>query len=249
MPRVFTPRLPHAGLALLLPLLAAACGGSDAPSGGAARSGSGEPTPSSSVAASGSASVRATASPRTTASSTAGTSPAASASPASSGPAASGRASAGPGTSQTALPSASGSAAPSASARPTSTQEPEYQAPEDLAVGDCFDPVVDSDDDFLLAAIVRPCAQPHRAEVFGVEELEGGSTAAYPGGSEVSAQAETLCDAAFETYIGIDFDDSRYAYTFYTPSEATWLGGDRGVMCAVDDDGDPISGSLKGVKR
>lgn len=142
---------------------------------------------------------------------------------------------------------------PEPTAAPTGTpapaRSPEFESPEDLAVGDCYDPIEDPDDDALLAAIILPCAEPHANEVFGVEQVAGAPTAPFPGLDDLEDEAEDLCDAAFEDYVGIDFNRSRLSYIYYTPTEATWAAGDREVICVIDGEGEPITGSVKGTQR
>jgi hypothetical protein len=146
-------------------------------------------------------------------------------------------------------PTAAPTPEPTATEAPGPTRSPEFESPEDLEVGDCYDPIEDADDDAFLAAIILPCAEPHRAEVFGMLEVEAAPTARFPGYDEVEAEAEDLCDAAFEDYLGISFDRSRYGYIYYTQTEETWAGGDRLVMCVVDDNGRPIEGSVRGSRE
>src|SRR5437588_7999656 len=59
---------------------------------------------------------------------------------------------------------ASSPAASSQPVMPTATPKPQYQAPGDLAVGDCFDPITDREDQSLLAAMIRRCDEPHLME-------------------------------------------------------------------------------------
>jgi hypothetical protein len=125
----------------------------------------------------------------------------------------------------------------------------EYDSPGDLAVGDCYDPIRDSDDDALLAVIFVPCDRPHLAEVFGVQDIDGPATAEYPGDARVDDESVEICDAAFETYVGIDFDESELGYIYYAPTRRTWPAGDRQVVCVVDDEGRPMTGSVKGSRR
>lgn len=116
---------------------------------------------------------------------------------------------------------------------PTPTPKPEYQAPDDLPVGACFDPVEDRDDQSLLAGIVRRCDEQHLMEVIGLPVLDYPETAPFPGDADLDRQSDELCRTAFEGYVGIDFDDSRLDATYYTPSEGTWSIGDRLVVCTV----------------
>lgn len=130
---------------------------------------------------------------------------------------------------------------------PSPTPPPLYQAPEDLVVGDCYDPIDDADDGALIAAIIVACEDPHLHEVFGLIELPGTETAPYPGDSAIEDDSITECDAAFEDYVGTPLDDSRYSYVYYTPSDETWADGDRALMCAVEDRGHTIEGSVEGT--
>lgn len=138
---------------------------------------------------------------------------------------------------------------PEPTTAPEPTEPPEYQATEDLRVGDCYEPVEDADDQTLLAAIVVPCEEPHLNEVFGLGDLAGGADAPFPGLDAVDDDAIDLCDAAFDSYVGVALDNSRYSYVYYTPTEESWAGGDRVVMCSVEDGGRPIEGSVEGTER
>jgi hypothetical protein len=130
-----------------------------------------------------------------------------------------------------AAPSASPTTTPTPP--PTPTPKPEYQAPEDLAIGACFDPVEDQDDQSLLAGIVRRCEEQHLMEVIGIPALDYAETAPFPVEADLDRQSDELCRTAFEGYVGIDFDDSTLDATYYPPSEGTWTIGDRLVVCTV----------------
>jgi hypothetical protein len=146
-------------------------------------------------------------------------------------------------------PTAGGQPTGSAAPPPGPGGSPDYQSPEDLAVGDCYDAIQDADDEALLAAIVLPCSVPHRHEVFGLTDVAGAPTAPFPGPDDLETEAEDLCDAAFEAYVGIDFNRSEYGYLYYTPTESTWAGGDRTVMCVIDAESEPLTGSVRGTER
>ena len=152
----------------------------------------------------------------------------------------------------TAASEAAATTAPSATTDPNATPEPteplEYQATEDLRVGDCYNPVEDVDDQTLLAAIVVPCDTVHRHEVFGLEDLPAASDAPFPGDDAVDSDAIDLCDAAFQSYVGIALDNSRYNYVYYVPTDSSWAGGDRVVMCAIEDRRD-LEESVEGTER
>jgi hypothetical protein len=141
----------------------------------------------------------------------------------------------------------SASPRPSPTTQPTPTPEAEYQAVEDLEIGDCYDPIDDTEDDVLLAASIKDCDDPHINEVFGLVLLSDPLGAPYPADRDIEDASVELCDAAFEKYVGSRISNSNYGYLYYTPTESTWEDGDRLVMCVIDDDGDPITGSTKGT--
>jgi hypothetical protein len=139
-------------------------------------------------------------------------------------------------------------AAPSAITSPAGSLE--YDSPEDLRVGDCFDPIEDKDDLMLLAVHVRPCTELHRMEAFGLGELTPASGAPFPGDFWVEREAERLCDKAFEDYVGIPFDESRLDYAYYVPYEWTWDAGDRRVLCAVEaHPAQPLADTVRDSER
>lgn len=149
---------------------------------------------------------------------------------------------------QSAAPSAS--AVQSASTAPSPTRSPAYDGPEDLELGDCYQPIEDKDDRTLLAAAVLPCEAPHLREVIGLEQLDAPPEALWPGDSEVSRAAEDLCDAAFTAYVGIDYERSKLDAAFHFPTEQTWPGGDRFVLCTVEaHPSQPFTSSVRGTKQ
>jgi hypothetical protein len=138
---------------------------------------------------------------------------------------------------------AESSGAPAA-AGPTPT--PQYQAPEDLVVGDCFDAINDRDDEALLAATIRRCTELHSMETIGIGTLPYDDTAAFPGSAAIERESDELCRGEFGRYVGVDFDDSRLHAVYYGPTEETWRGGDRRVLCAVEaNEAAPFTKSVK----
>ncbi len=125
------------------------------------------------------------------------------------------------------------SSPPSAGPTPT-TVSTRYDHPEDVTVGQCFDPVDDKDDGVLLAAILRACNEPHGLELFGRPELNFDAGAPWPGDEIVDPSSEDACDALFLEYVGVAYQDSSWSYAFIRPSEATWATGDRGIMCLIE---------------
>jgi Septum formation len=137
-------------------------------------------------------------------------------------------------------------AASSPAASPTATPKPQYQAPGDLAAGDCFDPIRDREDQSLLAAIIRRCDEPHLMESIGVATLPYPASAPFPDSSTLDQQSEALCRTEFATYVGIELNDSQLQASYYEPTERTWAGGDRIVLCVVEaNEVSPLTKSVK----
>ena len=121
----------------------------------------------------------------------------------------------------------------------------------ELRVGDCFqqdpDPTVVMVAQFIQAV---PCDQPHDAEVYAENELGVPEGAPYPGQEQVFEDADELCVADFEQFIGTPAATSALGIYRFIPSEATWPEGDRRVVCAVyDPSGAALTGSLEGTRR
>ena len=143
-------------------------------------------------------------------------------------------------------PAATATPEPTPTTQPEPTGEPVYQSIEDVEIGQCFMAIRDVDDESVLAASIVDCAQPHDSELFALELLEGAPDAPYPGDRALDDLAIELCDAAFEAYVGVDYQDSVYEYSYFTPSEATWSIGDREVICVIEHADEPNEGSVRG---
>ena len=112
-----------------------------------------------------------------------------------------------------------------------------------LEVGDCFAEVPEGD---VLTVPVVPCAEPHADEVFAQTSLPGGD---FPGDDAIFAQADEFCIAEFNSFVGLSYEQSVLDYTYFYPTEESWLEGDRAVTCTIYDPGEEVSGSLRGVER
>jgi len=142
------------------------------------------------------------------------------------------------------LPQPTGDEQVQPTADPQPTQEPDDQSDVFLlTVGDCFnDPNVDE----IFDVPIVDCSEPHDYEVFGEFDLEGD---AFPGEDALFAQADEGCLAAFQPYIGVPFEQSTLSFSYYVPTEQSWISGDRLVSCLVYDEAGQTTGSLAGAAR
>ncbi len=118
-----------------------------------------------------------------------------------------------------------------------------------IKVGDCLN---DADiSGTTTTTPIVPCSTPHDSEAYKSIIMADGD---YPGDDAVKQQSEDGCKAAFATFIGVAYDDSTLDVSYYFPTEDSWSGGDREIMCTVGDtdaDGNPkqSTGTLKGAAR
>ncbi|MFY9929076.1 MAG: protein kinase [Streptosporangiaceae bacterium] len=78
-----------------------------------------------------------------------------------------------------------------------------------------------------------PCNQAHLAEVFYANLnffAKGGN---FPGGATITDEARAACDSAFQSYVGIAYSQSEYAWADIVPSTTSWPQGDRALHCVV----------------
>lgn len=126
----------------------------------------------------------------------------------------------------------------------TTVSGPVDTSPLDLEVGDCIAQSLEGDS--VSTVPVVPCSQEHNQEVYAIELIADG---AFPGSDAVSEQARQVCRAEFEVFVGLAYDDSDlYLNTLY-PTEGSWGGGDREIVCLIYDKVGPVTGSLRGANR
>ena len=124
------------------------------------------------------------------------------------------------------------SSIPTPQPTPTPTAAPGAAVPTDpfsLEVGDCIDD--DFGDGEVMKVPLVDCDEPHTAEAYHSERLPDG---AYPGVESVKSTAVETCLDSFESFAGIDYDDSQHLdFAWYYPTEGSWSTGDREVLCLL----------------
>jgi hypothetical protein len=115
----------------------------------------------------------------------------------------------------------------------------------ELEVGDCL---AESPGAETFTVATAPCSEPHSHEVYASVNVSEGN-GEFPGYQAIDAEAEQLCIAQFEGFVGLPYEQSELKIRFMTPSEEGWLGGDRVVYCGVYDPAGEVSGTLRGVER
>lgn len=112
----------------------------------------------------------------------------------------------------------------------------------DLRVGDCFR---DPGEGEVGPVFVVPCDQPHGFEVYYSFDLPDGSM---PEGRAMEDAWVSGCLSEFEPFVGSPFDSSTLDISAIYPTEDTWEGGDREVLCSVTPySGESMEGSAAGT--
>jgi len=116
----------------------------------------------------------------------------------------------------------------------------------ELRIGDCFD-LQDASADQVQDVIARPCGEGHQYELIMSGSMPAG---AYPDDAGFVEWLGLNCVPAFEAYLGISYDRSRYDISWFQPTSDGWSQGDRSVQCAVvDPDQASLTGSLRNAAR
>jgi hypothetical protein len=96
------------------------------------------------------------------------------------------------------------------------------------------------------------CDEPHDREAFAVVTYaprEGESGDDFPGEEELTRFAEGACAGEFREYVGVDYADSEYFFTYLLPSPRSWEEDDRDVVCLVIGTGEPLTASVKDSRQ
>lgn len=116
----------------------------------------------------------------------------------------------------------------------------------DLTVGDCMVEDLGMGDSVEGDQLTVDCADPHLAEAYAAKDVEGRT---FPGEAEVSDAADEFCAEAFDSFVGIDYNDSELEISMLMPTAQSWRGGDREILCLVVDPAGDTTGTLRGANR
>ncbi len=120
----------------------------------------------------------------------------------------------------------------------------------DLNVGDCYNETqsVDANGDQVRAYSIVDCSTAHDGEVFSV--LDYPNADVFPGYEAIGAFQQSQCDAAFQSYVGVPWNESRYTISYASPDDQGWASGDHTIHCLLSDGQfAPITGSVRGTGK
>lgn len=113
-----------------------------------------------------------------------------------------------------------------------------------LEVGNCFN---DEDLNGEVANVpIVDCSEPHDNEVYYSHLIADG---AYPGLDTVTAEADAVCADQYEVFLGLPYEESTLEVGYFYPTETSWDGGDREILCMIFDPAGQVTGSLAGAAR
>jgi hypothetical protein len=122
----------------------------------------------------------------------------------------------------------------------------------DIKPGQCFNPPSKVKSELSKLDAV-PCGQPHTEESYAsVAYLnkDGTEVSAYPGDAALKVFADAACAQHYADYVGKDYLDSSYFFTYLLPSARGWeQQKDRNVLCFVTTTGQQLTASVKNSKR
>jgi hypothetical protein len=100
----------------------------------------------------------------------------------------------------------------------------------DLNNGDCFN---SAEDATVEEVEVTDCENGHEYEIYYAVDYDAGSSEPYPGTDTVTNFVNEECTGQFESFVGLAYDDSELYIYYLAPTEDSWGGGDREVLCAL----------------
>ena len=113
-----------------------------------------------------------------------------------------------------------------------------------IKVGDCLN---DGGTEGEVSEVpVVDCAEPHDSEAYASILMDDGD---FPGDSAVEDQAISDCTSEFNSFVGLDYQESTLDFAYYYPTEQSWANGDREILCLIVDPAGQVTGSLAGAAR
>ncbi|TDX81096.1 putative regulator of septum formation [Rathayibacter sp. PhB151] len=114
-----------------------------------------------------------------------------------------------------------------------------------LRVGDCLNDELSETATEVTDVPTVPCSDAHSYEVF--QNITMAEADEYPGETATTEQADSECQAAFEGFVGLSYEESQYDFSYYYPTQESWDGGDRVINCLITDPAGPSTGTLSGA--
>ncbi len=122
----------------------------------------------------------------------------------------------------------------------------------EIKAGECFNPPGTIKAELSKLSTVA-CSQPHTEESYAevtFTNADGSQASAYPGDALLKTFADGACAQRYTGYVGKDYLDSSYFFTYLLPSARGWeQHKDHTVVCFVTTTGQPLTATVKGSKQ
>ncbi|MFV0257198.1 MAG: septum formation family protein [Acidimicrobiales bacterium] len=116
--------------------------------------------------------------------------------------------------------------------------------PNDIVVGDC---IARAAMEMTVDEVLRvSCRRPHDQEAFHQFDVSGDE---YPGAEAMTAVGLAECSEAFQQYVGIPVDASKYEMFSLSPTPESWEIGDRLFTCLLGVEQGITTGSARGTMQ
>lgn len=117
----------------------------------------------------------------------------------------------------------------------------------DLQVGDCFDHEFDETGEEEVGTVRGlPCSEPHAYEVFAIHSFGPGG---YPTEEEMDGVFVDQCLTAFDSFVGVVYEESELWVEMLFPTLEGWNEGDRSFTCFLFEPDIALTGSMRGANR
>ena len=114
-----------------------------------------------------------------------------------------------------------------------------------LGVGDCVTDETEMTGEVTEVPIID-CNEPHASEVFHSFMM---TDSELPDEAGIEAIVQDQCLPAFQSFVGLDYDDSVLEVNYLSPTPDSWEAGDRELLCLVYDPSGDVTGTLAGANR
>jgi hypothetical protein len=115
-----------------------------------------------------------------------------------------------------------------------------------LQAGECFDFRKEASQEINDVNVVS-CAESHHYEAFWIGAMPAGD---WPTDAAATAFFDQTCIPAFDTYVGLDYDSSRWYAYWLAPAESAWAEGERTFLCYIGNATDTaMTGAAQGSQE
>ncbi|MEX0796258.1 MAG: septum formation family protein [Acidimicrobiia bacterium] len=111
------------------------------------------------------------------------------------------------------------------------------------SIGNCFDDDLAFNEEVSDLPFVE-CSEPHDNEIYAIHRM---TDVTYPGVEATGELADEWCVDEFESFVGVAYDVSELDIGWLAPTEDSWSGGDREIVCFLYRlDLEKLSGTMEG---